>query len=104
MEAIVFVIFAALYFLPSIIGYNHRNANSICLLNLFLGWTAIGWIVALIWAVSKDKKEPTANEVKENNKSISNELFRLHTLMKQGAITETEYQNEKQKILNSNNR
>lgn len=38
------------YMLPTIVGRKHRNANAIFLLNLLLGWTAIGWIVALIWA------------------------------------------------------
>jgi len=54
-EFIIIIIALAIYFLPSIIGYNHRNANSICLLNLLLGWTVLGWIVAMIWAVSQDK-------------------------------------------------
>jgi hypothetical protein len=39
-----------LYFLPSIIGRDKHNATSIFLLNLFFGWTGIGWIIALIWA------------------------------------------------------
>ena len=59
MEAIggilLFVLVIGLYFLTSIIGYNKKNANAICVLNLFLGWTFIGWVVALVWATSKDK-------------------------------------------------
>jgi Superinfection immunity protein len=60
MDAItVIVIWAAiigLYFLPTIIAsHNHKkNQNSILALNLFLGWTVLGWIGALVWAVSKD--------------------------------------------------
>jgi hypothetical protein len=48
---------AASYFLPFIIAAvrNHRNAPAIFLLNLLLGWTLLGWIGALIWAVHKDK-------------------------------------------------
>lgn len=45
-----------IYFIPSIVGYNKRNANAICLLNLFLGWTFVGWVLALVWAVAKDKE------------------------------------------------
>lgn len=46
----------ALYFLPSIIALarNKRDVVAIVLLNFFLGWTAIGWIVALIWALKVD--------------------------------------------------
>jgi hypothetical protein len=39
-----------LYFLPTIVGRHKRDATGIFLLNLFLGWTVIGWVVALIWA------------------------------------------------------
>jgi hypothetical protein len=44
------------YFLPTIIALLRRkpNAGGILLLNFFLGWTFIGWIVALVWAVSGD--------------------------------------------------
>jgi Superinfection immunity protein len=46
-----------LYFLPSIIALarSKRNLLAIFLLNLFLGWTAIGWAVALVWAVKADE-------------------------------------------------
>jgi len=44
-----------LYFLPSIIGRDKRDAAGIFLLNLLLGWTVIGWIIALIWAVSAER-------------------------------------------------
>ncbi len=45
-----------LYFLPAIIALarNKRDTTSILLLNLFLGWTAIGWVIALVWAVKQD--------------------------------------------------
>jgi hypothetical protein len=45
-----------LYFLPTIIAFarSKRDAVSILLLNLFLGWTAIGWVIALVWAVKQD--------------------------------------------------
>jgi len=45
-----------MYFLPSIIALarNKRDLTAIVLLNFFLGWTMIGWIVALVWAVKTD--------------------------------------------------
>lgn len=45
-----------MYFLPSLIALarNKRDITAIVLLNFFLGWTMIGWIVALIWAVKTD--------------------------------------------------
>lgn len=45
------------YFAPTIVGYMRKkdNKTAILMLNLFLGWTVVGWVVALVWAVSKDK-------------------------------------------------
>jgi hypothetical protein len=44
------------YFLPSIFALvrGKRDTLLICLLNLFLGWTLIGWIIALVWAFKVD--------------------------------------------------
>ncbi|HXT26261.1 MAG TPA: superinfection immunity protein [Candidatus Eisenbacteria bacterium] len=44
-----------LYFLPSIIGRDKRDATGIFLVNLFLGWTLIGWVVAFLWACASDR-------------------------------------------------
>lgn len=51
---IAFGICMALYFLPSIVGRHKYNFPAIFILNLLLGWTVIGWIVALIWALTAD--------------------------------------------------
>lgn len=51
------IAFCLLYFLPSIISLlrgNKRGAG-VFVVNVFLGWTFIGWVVALAWAVSGDK-------------------------------------------------
>lgn len=54
--ALSFFVFApALYFLPSYeaSSRDHENFGAIGMLNLFLGWTLIGWVVAMVWAVRK---------------------------------------------------
>jgi Superinfection immunity protein len=45
-----------MYFLPTIIALikSKRDAVAILLLNLFLGWSVIGWIIALVWALKND--------------------------------------------------
>jgi hypothetical protein len=45
-----------MYFLPTIIALirSKRDITAILLLNLFLGWTVIGWVVALVWAAKHD--------------------------------------------------
>lgn len=41
------------YFLPTIIALARRRNNTLAifLLNFFLGWTFVGWVVALVWSV-----------------------------------------------------
>ncbi|MBB6146433.1 type II secretory pathway component PulF [Silvibacterium bohemicum] len=44
----------AVYCLPTIVAVyrHHHNRMPIILVNLLLGWSAIGWIVALIWSLT----------------------------------------------------
>lgn len=62
--AVVLVVFA--YFFPSLVAgvRHHHNATAILVLNIFLGWTVLGWIVALVWsctAVAKPAKAAARN-------------------------------------------
>ena len=43
-----------IYFAPSVIAMSreHHDTPSIVLLNVFSGWTVLGWIVALGWSAS----------------------------------------------------
>ncbi|WP_255535671.1 superinfection immunity protein [Polynucleobacter sp. es-GGE-1] len=45
------------YFLPFAIAFNKRRANTgaIFALNLFLGWSLIGWVVSLVWALKEEQ-------------------------------------------------
>ena len=44
-----------IYVVPTMVAYyrNHRNAMAIFLLNLFTGWTFIGWVASPVWSASK---------------------------------------------------
>jgi hypothetical protein len=55
MEIIVIFI---LYFLPTLIaGYRkHHNGGSILVINLLLGWTFIGWVIALAMSTGHVKE------------------------------------------------
>jgi hypothetical protein len=46
------VLILGLYFTPSIVGAVRKvpNTGSVVVLNVFLGWTLIGWVVALAMA------------------------------------------------------
>ena len=50
------VVSILLYFLPSIIGKDKKNAIAIFALNLFAGWTVIGWIGALVWPLTVEER------------------------------------------------
>ena len=52
---ISFLFLMLLYFLPAILGRGKSGATGIFLLNLFLGWTLIGWVAAFIWAIASDR-------------------------------------------------
>lgn len=57
---IMFFIWTALYFLPTIVALMRKhNVASILLLNLFLGWTVIGWIIALVMAFGQQAQATT---------------------------------------------
>ena len=53
---VVVALVAGLYFLPAIVAgvRHHRNSSAITVLNLFLGWTVLGWVIALVWASTAD--------------------------------------------------
>jgi hypothetical protein len=58
MNIIIFVAATTIYFIPSIVAIErgHRNAGAIIVLNMFLGWTFLGWVVALVWASTANVK------------------------------------------------
>lgn len=63
MEAfLIGVALLAGYLLPALIAgmREHRNTTSITMLNLFLGWTFIGWVVALVWAFTAQDESRAA--------------------------------------------
>lgn len=54
MEVFVLFIIVGVYILPALIASakSHPNSGAIWLFTLFLGWTGVAWIIALIWALS----------------------------------------------------
>lgn len=48
------ILLIAIYFFPSIVAgiRDHHNGAAIAVLNLLLGWTVLGWIVALVWSLT----------------------------------------------------
>ena len=44
-----------IYFVPSLVAHerDHRDKGAIFVLNIFLGWILVGWVIALVWAMTK---------------------------------------------------
>lgn len=55
ISGMFFLLAPVLYFLPSLEAWlnKHSNLAAVGLLNIFLGWTFIGWVAAYIWAFKK---------------------------------------------------
>lgn len=54
------------YLLPAIVAISrkHQNAGAVMTLNLFLGWSILGWVIALVWACTNK-----TNNVKSDRKN-----------------------------------
>ena len=59
MCAVWLFISLAIYFIPVVIAYvrKHNNITAITILTIFLGWTFLGWLAAVFWALNSDVKE-----------------------------------------------
>lgn len=64
-----------LYFLPAFLARNKSNFTSILILNILAGWTFIGWIIALAWALSSDPQRPTATPAQPSQPAAAPSFF-----------------------------
>lgn len=73
--AVIFLCFAA-YFAPTIraVGVGHVDKMSIFLLNLFLGWLFIPWVIALVWSFRGDHSGNKAQLVFKNGYLVMDDL------------------------------
>lgn len=113
-----------IYFFPFLLSLLTGNrTGAVFVMNFFLGWTFIGWVWALIWAVTPDRKrdqvivhnhlpnekvtvdkekviqEPASYE-QIDKASLLNQLSQLHSLREKNVISEEIYEQERQTILN----
>jgi hypothetical protein len=105
----------SLYFLPTIIGGFRRvvNIGSVFAINLLLGWTLIGWAVALAMALRTNPPSahpqfrqpsapvPVTSLRRPTASGALDSVERLAALRAQGALSETEFQRLKAEALRS---
>ena len=112
---LILMITVPFYFLPAIIALNRKKTGTatIIILNLFLGWTVVGWVVTFIWACSTNHHNPFT--VKNNHKDTAKEekiefprqslhqklenLRQLKELLESGTLSQEEYEKEKEELL-----
>ena len=118
------------YFLPTFIAVIRRKSSAagVFFLNLFLGWTFIGWVGALIWSLSADRQStiivnnppysaapppppppPPPNPHSYTNVTVRkpattqqdkiDQLRQLKQLLDDGVLTEAEFNRQKAEIL-----
>lgn len=94
MEIVFIGIVIFLFLSPSIIAFNNGHPYKLGILitntigSLFFG---AGWLVALIWSVSKPKNQTVKN--------AADEIDKLNKLREKGIISDTEFNNKKENIL-----
>lgn len=108
------IISLVIYFIPFLLSLLTGNrTGAVFVMNLFLGWTFIGWIWALVWAVTSDNKPTTvyvntntSNDVAEkesepivDRSSLLTQLSQLHELKEKSVLTEEIYERERLDIL-----
>ncbi|MFY3630377.1 superinfection immunity protein [Achromobacter xylosoxidans] len=107
------------YFLPSIEASLRKQPNmvSIALVNVFLGWTLVGWVVAMAWgcaarqerqlgAAPKDVMPPKPDvsptrPASAPSASVADELRKLADLKQQGILSDEEFAAQKARVLSS---
>ena len=62
VEVLIGALIIVVYFVPALIAKQRdtENVEAIFLVNLVFGWTMLGWIAALLWAIFEKLKVKSA--------------------------------------------
>lgn len=51
---VMLLVILVIYFVPTAVAWNKRSFGPVAAINFFLGWTLVGWVVALAWALKDE--------------------------------------------------
>jgi hypothetical protein len=76
-EIVVLLAAVALYFLPALIADRRMRHDLliIALFNAVLGWTLIGWVLALFWAFQPNPPKDLGAQTKERERRLGMGVF-----------------------------
>ena len=76
-EIVVLAAAVALYFLPALIAdRRHRHdLLIIALFNAMLGWTLLGWLLALAWSLQPNPPKDLGGKTKDRGRRLGMLLF-----------------------------
>lgn len=100
---LIFPPFVFIYMYPSRMAKKtgHAASGAIFWLNIFLGYTIIFWIILLIWASSGNgnlERKISAVQPVQNG-SVADQFAELQKLKAMGAITDEEFEQKRQQLL-----
>lgn len=61
-----------LYFLPALVADRRHRADllTLALFNAVLGWTVVGWLLALVWSLQRNPPKDLAAKIGERRRSL----------------------------------
>ncbi|HTJ94920.1 MAG TPA: superinfection immunity protein [Pararobbsia sp.] len=80
IEFVAIAIAVSVYFLPALLADHRRRSDTlaIALFNAILGWTVVGWAIALLWSLTSTQSH--------SPRTITLEKRELQTAMVTAAI------------------
>jgi len=97
--AVFILLMLAIYLLPTLVAVirDHHASAGVFLINLFLGWTLLGWLGSLIWAAIGPNNSVQNYKMPPRNNMVD-ELERLAKLREAGHLSEEEFEQKKREL------
>ena len=86
----LYFVASLVYMLPTLISFQKKNLIQVFLMNFFVGFTIIGWIIAFIMALKLDnpiQKTAEQNTVPEPQEPFKEELEKARDLYNKGFLS-----------------